>query len=186
MSETSYPVLRRVLAMLTLTLGALLGLLVQTAPLGPLPDAPMPDLFWCVLAFFALRLPGAAPLPLVFALVLTRDALLGGPMGAGALSLLLGAEALRLRARVMPPPRGVLSDWAAAALVYAAALVLQWLLLALSFGHPPALQPLALHALTTAIAIPFVAAFLRYVLRLGATPAANRPSAPSRRFGAMS
>ncbi|MEE3100842.1 MAG: hypothetical protein VX463_13840, partial [Pseudomonadota bacterium] len=101
---------------------------------------------------------------------LTRDALLGGPLGAGALSLMLGAEALRLRARAMPAPRSVLGDWAAAALVYAAAVALQWLMMALTFAQPPSPMALAPHVGTTALAIPVVAGFLRYVLRMGASP----------------
>ncbi|MAS44035.1 MAG: hypothetical protein CML46_15820 [Rhodobacteraceae bacterium] len=161
---------RRAAEVLVLLLGALAALMAQLAPLGPLPDAPMPDLFWCVLSFFALRRPEATPMLLVFALTLTRDALLGGPLGAGALSLLLGTEVLRLRARATPAPRSLLGDWAAAALVYAAAVGLQWLMMALTFAQPPSPMALAPHVATTALAIPFVAGFLRYVLRLGASP----------------
>lgn len=170
--------------MTVLVAGALCALLIQLAPLGPLPDAPMPDLFWAVLAFFALRQPDAAPVWLIFALVVLRDALLGGPVGAGALTLLLGAQALRMRARAMPPPRSVLGDWAAAALVYAAALMVQWLLMALSLAHPPAMAVLAAHGLATAAAIPPVAGFLRYALRLGATPRESRAAGlPPRGLG---
>lgn len=170
------PGLRRLAAMSTLAVGAVLALLVQVAPLGPLPDAPLPDLFWCVLAFFALRQPQAAPVWLIFTLVLLRDLLLGGPVGAGALSMLLAAQALRMRAAAMPPPRSVLGDWTAASLLYGAALMLQWLLMALSLAHPPGLPALAAHALATALALPFVAAVLRYGLRLGRTPEeARRP-----------
>ncbi|MGM0583369.1 MAG: hypothetical protein ACQEUZ_01790 [Pseudomonadota bacterium] len=170
----SAPGLRRIGEMSALTVLALAGLLIQLAPLGPLPDAPIPDLFWAVLAFFALRRPAAAPVPLIFALVLLRDGLLGGPPGAGALSLLLGAQALRMRAAAMPPPRSRLGDWTAAALVYAAALMVQWLMMVLSLAHPPGLPALILHALSTAAALPLVWGVLRYVLRLGAGPAEAR------------
>ena len=150
-----------------LVLGALL---LQAAPMGPLPDAPIPDLAWCVLAFFVLRRPQAAPLGLVAALVALRDALLGGPMGAGALSLLLALEALRWRARELPPPRSVWGDWVWASLGYGAALGLQWLLMAISLGHPPSLVALGPHLCATALAIPVVAGVLRYGLRIGASP----------------
>lgn len=162
--------LRDAAAVGALILGTLLALGIQLAPMGPAPDAPLPDLSWCVLAFFMLRRPDAAPLWLVFALLALRDALLGGPPGAGALTLLLALEALRLRARLLPAPRSLLGDWAAASLLYAAALAGQWLLMLISLADPPTLRALAPHALTTALAIPPVAAFLRYALRLGASP----------------
>jgi hypothetical protein len=170
----SAPGLRRIGEMAALTVLALAGLLVQLAPLGPLPDAPTPDLFWAVLSFFALRRPAAAPVPLIFALALLRDALLGGPLGAGALALLLGGQALRMRAAAMPPPRSRIGDWMAAALVYTAALMVQWLLMVLSLAHPPGLPGLVLHALSTAAALPLVWGVLRYVLRLGVGPAEGR------------
>ena len=168
--------LRRGGAMAALAALALAGLLVQAAPMGPLADATTPDLFWCVLAFFALRRPDAAPLALVAVLVVVRDALLAGPLGAGALSLLLGFEILRWRALELPAPRSVWGDWLWASAVYAGALGLQWGLLAVSLGHPPALAALGPHLLATVVAIPCVAALLRYVFRLGASPRAEEPS----------
>ncbi|MDF2232221.1 hypothetical protein P2H44_06605 [Albimonas sp. CAU 1670] len=162
--------LRRLGAMGALSGLTLGGVMVQAAPMGPLPDAPMPDLAWCVLAFFVLRRPAAAPLGLVALLLVMRDALLGGPLGAGALSLLLASEALRWRAKELPPPRSVWGDWVWASLGYASALGLQWLLMAISLGHPPALLALGPHLGATVLAIPVVAGILRYGMRIGASP----------------
>lgn len=161
---------RRLASMAALGALVLGALLVQAAPMGPLPDGPVPDLAWCVLAFFVLRRPEAAPLGLVALLAMLRDALLGGPMGAGALGVVLATEALRWRARELPPPRSVWGDWVWASLGYAGVLGLQWLLLAVSLGHPPALAALGPHLGATVLAIPLVAGVLRYGLRIGASP----------------
>lgn len=171
---------RRLGGVAALALLTLAALLAQVAPMGPLPDAPMPDLAWCVLAFFALRRGDAAPLPLVAILLILRDALLGGPLGAGALTLLLALEALRWRARELPAPRSVWGDWVWASAAYALATVAQWGMMLVSLAHPPALSALGPHLLATTLAIPAVAGLLRYGLRLGASP---RQEEASRRLG---
>ncbi|MFO7856132.1 MAG: hypothetical protein R6V44_13130 [Paracoccaceae bacterium] len=153
---------------------ALLALAVQLAPLAETPPALTPDLFWCVLAYFTLRAPRAAPLGMVAVLCILRDALLGGPFGAGALSFVLASELLRRRAALAPAPRPLWSDWAWCALGFAAATALQWALLLVSFARPPSPAALAPHVLVTALALPVVAALLRYALRLGASPRPER------------
>ena len=169
--ETPGP-LRRLFGLAALIAAALVALLIQLAPLGAAPGAiPAPDLFWCVIAYFALRAPWAAPMAALFALALTRDFLVGGPVGASALTLLLAAEALKARA-ASPFPRGIWDDWLAASALFAAATAAQWLLMTVSFADPPPLWSLAPYVALTVGAFPLVAGVIRYGARLGGAPAA--------------
>ncbi|MEM1313213.1 MAG: hypothetical protein AAGI51_01570 [Pseudomonadota bacterium] len=145
----------------------LIALFVQVAPISQIPADWRPDLVWCVLAFFALRAPRAAPLLLVALLLLARDALTGAPPGAGALALLLAFEGLRLWAGARPARPPLLSEAIAATGFHAGALALQWLLLAAVFAPTPDLDALARHLAATALALPLVAALLRGGLGLG-------------------
>lgn len=77
---------------------AVVALLLELAPLGlSASAAPSPDLLAAAIFFWALRRPEATPVLLVFVVALTRDLLTGGPVGPVALSLVLGAEAIRAR-----------------------------------------------------------------------------------------
>ncbi|MEM1346027.1 MAG: rod shape-determining protein MreD, partial [Pseudomonadota bacterium] len=113
---------------LLLALAGLVAIAVEAAPLGLEPRAlPSPDLLACLVACWAVRAPEAAALVLVFALGLVRDLLTDLPIGLGALTLVLLAEAMRLRAGRASGWSAFLLEWLWFALAAAAMLALQWL-----------------------------------------------------------
>ncbi len=159
---------RRAAAMAALFLGALVSLALQLAPLGLHAGARVsPDLVWCVVAYVALRRPDAAHPLLVFGVGLLQDMLATGPFGAGMLTLLLTSEFLRAQSRWLKR-RPILIEWLVVAMAALAAIFVQWLMMTVSFGDPPALGELAPRLGLTVLAFPFVAAGYRYLLRIGA------------------
>lgn len=155
---------------LSLVALVLTGLAATAAAMAPTPGWPRPDLLLCVVALWALRRPGWTPALAVFALGLARDLSGGGPVGAGALGLLLAAELLRaqapaLRRRVFP------LEWAAVVAAAAIAVAAPWLLLTLTLAPTPPLPALGARVAATALAYPLVALALRWAVRIG--PAAQ-------------
>jgi len=165
----------RLLATAAAGLIALAALAVQTAPVAGWPAAWKPDLAWVVLAYFALRRPDALPLAVLAGVLIARDALTGGPPGAGAFAALLTLEALRAHALRRAGAPSALGDWALLAAAFAAALALQWLLLALTFAAAPPPAALVPGWVATVASAPLVAGLLRYGLRLGVRAPEVRP-----------
>lgn len=159
---------RRLVAMAALFLGALVSIAVQLAPLGLHADAQSsPDLVWCVVAYIALRRPDAAQPLLVFGVGLLQDMLTTGPFGAGMLTMLLMSELLRTQSHWLLR-RSILFEWLAVSFSAFMMMIVQWLMLTISFADPPALIELAPRLGLTILAFPFVAAAFRYLLRIGA------------------
>jgi rod shape-determining protein MreD len=159
---------RHMVAMAALFLGALFSLAAQLAPLGLYAGAhASPDLVWCVVAYVALRRPGAAHPLLVFGVGLLQDMLTTGPFGAGVLTMLLMSEFLRAQSHWLCR-RPILFEWFVVSLTALAMMFLQWLMLTISFADPPALLELAPRLGLTILAFPLVAAAFRYLLRIGA------------------
>lgn len=152
-------------AALMLTVG-LLAVAMEAAPLGVGPAAPpSPDLLLCVVVYWAAHRPGAAPLLAVFALGLTRDFLTDAPLGAGALALVLAAEAVKAVRRQLA--RGsFLLEWMVLAGAALATSALMWLLVLLTFAQPPYLLDLLHQCLYTAMIYPLLAFAFRYLLRV--------------------
>ena len=168
-------VVERGAALGVILLACLLALLAQSAPLGLAPGAlPAPDFLFCVLAWAALARPDALPALAVFAIAIARDFAAGAPVGAGALALALAVEGLKLHAR-LSDRHGHVSDILAAAIACAAALLLPWLLLKISFAAAPPLAALAPAWAATALAFPFTAAALRFGLRIRRPATAPAP-----------
>lgn len=165
-------------AFAALLLACGVALVIQLAPLGLRADARQaPDLYFCVLAFFSLRRPDVTGPFTLFVLALLHDFLTGGPLGAGALCMLLTCEALKLRASVADAggqPRSIWRDWLAASIGAAAVLLGQWILMLISFAGPPPLTDLATRWLLTALAFPLVAACMRYALGIRRRAARRR------------
>ena len=79
------------------TLLALLAIFLEATPMGlEATSRPSPDLLLCVVAYWSVRRPRSAPAVLVFSLGLVRDLLTDVPVGAGALSLMVISELLKL------------------------------------------------------------------------------------------
>lgn len=150
---------------LMLVLG-LLAIYVEAAPLGVGPSAPpSPDLLLCVVVFWAARQPRATPMLAVFALGLLRDIVTDAPTGAGALALVLAAEAVRgIRRRLA---RGsVMLEWLTLAAAAFATAAFMWLLTVLALSQPPYVAQLFHQSLYTIMAYPAIALALRWGLRI--------------------
>lgn len=144
----------------------LVAVSIEAAPLGFEADAwPSPDLLFCIVAYWSLRRPEAVPLIAVFAAGLARDLLTDAPVGAGVLTLVLAAEALRAAGRPLAR-RGFGAEWLAVAGGFAAVLIVQWLLVLLVLAHPPYLVELGQQWLITLALYPLLAAVFRWLFRV--------------------
>ena len=145
---------------------AMCAIYAEAAPLGLGAGArPSPDLLLCVIAYWAVRRPGSTPMLLVFGLGLVRDLLTDLPVGAGALSLVLVAEALKRWRRALARSAFML-EWAVVALAALASTTLHWLLVVLMLAQPPYLFDLGLQCLYTAGAYPAIALIFRWLFRI--------------------
>ena len=166
MSLVEYVSPARWFRMVLMAVLAMLAIYVESAPLGLSADAqPSPDLLLCVIAYWAIRRPGSTPMVLVFFLGLMRDLLTDVPVGAGALSLVLIAEALKHWRRSLARSAFLL-EWLVVALAALAATVLHWGLVVLTLGQPPYLIELGNQCLYTAAAYPAVALVFRWLFRI--------------------
>lgn len=139
---------------------------VEAAPLGFAADAwPSPDLLFCIVAYWSLRRPEAVPLVAVFAAGLARDLLTDTPAGAGALTLVLAAEALKSAGRPLAH-RGFGVEWLAVAGAFAAVELAQWLMVLLVLAHPPYLVELGQQWLITLALYPLLAGIFRWLFRV--------------------
>ena len=145
---------------------ACLAAALEAAPLGLGPDAPpSPDLLFCLLAYWALRAPEAAPVLLVFGLGLARDLLTDQPVGLGALTLVFAVEALKARrGQLARQPFAV--EWLWVGVAAAAMALAQWLGVTLSLARPPYLSLLSQQVGATLLAYPATALLLRWVVRV--------------------
>lgn len=144
-----------------------LGMVViyaSAAPLGVGPNAPpSPDLLLCVVVYWTARRPEATPMPAVFALGLIRDVLTDAPTGAGALALVLAAEAVRyLRPRLAR--NAFTLEWLVLAGAAMGTAALTWLLVALTLMQPPYVATLFHQSIYTMMAYPFLALAFRWGL----------------------
>lgn len=148
---------------------ALVAVAIEAAPLGLPADAwPSPDILFCIVAYWSLRRPEAVPLVVVFAAGLVRDLLTDAPVGAGALTLVLAAEALKAAGRPLAR-RGAGAEWLAVSGALAAVLLAQWILVLLVLAHPAYLVELARQWLLTAALYPLLAAVFHWLLRIRRT-----------------
>lgn len=142
----------------------LVAVFIEAAPLGVGPEAPpSPDLLLCVVFFWTARRPESAPLPAIFALGLVRDLMADLPTGAGALTLVLAAEAVRaLRPRLARS--SFMLEWAALGAAALCTAALLWLLIVLTLTQPPYVEALFHQSLYTAMAYPVLAIAARWGL----------------------
>lgn len=145
---------------------ALLAICVEAAPLGIGPQAPpSPDILLCVVFYWTVRRPGSTPLLAVFALGLVRDLLTDLPAGAGAIALVLVAEAVR-RSRPRLARSSFMLEWLALAGAALGTTVLLWLLVALTLTQPPYAVALFHQSLYTVMAYPLIVLAFRWGLRI--------------------
>ncbi|HUF55365.1 MAG TPA: rod shape-determining protein MreD [Thermohalobaculum sp.] len=159
--------LQRLARLSLLVLLGILAIFAEAAPVGhPSGGLPSPDLLFLVVAFFSVRRPSTPLMVLVFALGLIRDLLTDAPVGAGALTLFAASEAFRaLSRRLRSAP--VAAELLAVAVVLAATLAVQWLLVVLTFLQPPAPFVLVRQWALTVALYPLVIVVLRWMFRIG-------------------
>ncbi|MEM9045082.1 MAG: hypothetical protein AAGC81_10320 [Pseudomonadota bacterium] len=151
-----------------------LSVSLELAPVGLTAGAlPSPDLLFCLTAFFALRRPEAVPLVLIFIMGFGRDLLTDAPPGAGVLALVLTALLLA-ECRGWFLQRPFFLEWIGVTLIFAAGLLLQWLLVAATFAPTPQIGSLGWLVLITAGGYACVALVLRVVLRIDYAPELRR------------
>lgn len=156
----------RLVRIVALTVLGLLAIFIEAAPVGLAPDAyPSPDLLFCLVAYWSVRRPGTAVLPVVWGLGVARDLLTDLPVGAGALGLVLVSRFLRSLGTGLAR-RGFLTEWALVATLLALFLVGQWLLVVLLLSYPPYLLDLAYQWALTMALYPMVALVLRWLFRI--------------------
>ncbi len=156
----------RLARMVALTLLGLVAIFIESAPVGLEPDAyPSPDLLFCLVAYWSVRRPGTAALPVVWGLGLARDLLTDLPVGAGALGLLLVSRFLRSLGAGLAR-RGFVTEWMLVATLLALFLAGQWLVVALLLSYPPYLLDLAYQWVATMALYPLIALVLRWLFRI--------------------
>ena len=166
MAGEAFMTLGRLARISVMLLLGLLAVYVEAAPLGIGPAAPpSPDLLLCVIVYWTVRRPRSTPLLAVFALGLVRDILIDVPTGAGALALVLAAEAVRsIRHRLA---RGsFILEWVTLSAAAFGTAGFLWLLIVLTLTQPPYVISLFHQSLYTIMVYPLVVVAFRWGLRI--------------------
>ncbi|MFN3614493.1 MAG: hypothetical protein ACK4WC_08035 [Rubrimonas sp.] len=142
------------------------GLAVELAPGRAMPR---PDILFCVVALWSLRRPLWTASLAVFALGLARDLLGGGPVGLGAITLLLASAVMRGRAAAVRR-RSMLVEWATVAAAFALMMLAQQALLTLTLAPTIPTEDIVLRLAATATVWPAIALALRWAVRIGPAP----------------
>ncbi len=157
---------------------ALFGLLAIAYPLLPLefvPDRwPAPELLYALTMAWLVRQPEGAPFLLIALLALLADAALMRPMGLWAFLLLIAAETVRFSYKSIQE-RGLMMEFTMVFGLLVAMMILQNLLLWVSFSQGIELAKMAQIVALTLLCYPFIIAFLHYILRVRKPDTSNRP-----------
>lgn len=156
----------------------ILGLLAIAYPLLPLQFTPdrlaTPDLLLALTLAWVVRQPQSAPFFLVAGLALLADAVLMRPMGLWALLVVLASEVVRFSYRAVQE-RGIVMEFALAAGLLVAMVVVQSFLLWLSFSQSLDLPRVVQFVMLTLVCYPVMVLFLHYILRVRKPDHSNRP-----------
>lgn len=145
---------------------ALLVIFLQLLPLDTLPASwTGPDLLLALTLGFAARRPDYLPALSVAAVMLLADLLLQRPPGLMALLVLIGAEALKARARGLRN-RNFTAEWIQVGLIVLAILVANRLVLAILMVPQPPLGLAVMQAAATLAAYPVVVFLAHLVMGL--------------------
>lgn len=143
----------------------LLGVLLAAVPYGaPGLPAVMPALGLCGVYFWTLHRPRLVPSGAVFLIGLFQDALLGGPLGLSALTLLL-VQAFIANQRRFLHDKSFALTWFGFAIAAPGAFALAWLVACVYFLTPLPLGPVAVQAGMTIGFYPVVAWLLAHLHR---------------------
>jgi rod shape-determining protein MreD len=157
---------------------ALLGGLMIAYPILPLHFSPTrwpaPALLYGLTLAWVVRQPDSAPFLLVAALALLADAVLMRPMGLWALLLLVATETVRASHQTIRE-RGLMMEFTVVAALLTAMIILQNLVLWISFSTPLELARMLQLGLLTLLCYPFIVVFLHYIARVRKPESTNRP-----------
>lgn len=152
--------------MVSIAIYVALGLAIlffQLMPLNPgRPGLPGPDLMLCLTFAWVLRRPDQLPAPIIVALALIGDFLLGRPFGLWSFFILVGSELLRPRAQRWAD-LALLFEWLRVALLIGLLLIGYRLMMMLFLLPVPALGPVMLQWLATVAAYPVVVLALQLI-----------------------
>lgn len=151
------------------TLFVVLGFISIGVPLIPMGlsanSIAFPDIMFALFAAWIIRRPATAPLvAIVFSAVLA-DAFMMRPMGLWALMLFIGMEVLRFSERGFREIPFVL-EWLYVSILFAALLMLQNILLFLSFDSVYGISYVVRHWGGTVAVYPLIAAFLHWGVKI--------------------
>ncbi|MEO1919168.1 MAG: hypothetical protein ABGW81_05600 [Paracoccaceae bacterium] len=154
---------------LELVLFVLAGFVSIGLPLIPMGLAAnsiaFPDVMFALFAAWVIRRPASAPIILIAFLAVLGDALMMRPMGLWALVLFVGMEGLRFGERAFRDIPFVL-EWLYVSILFALLLILQNLLLIVSFDAVYGLYSVIWHWVRTVVAYPLVVMVLHWVMRV--------------------
>jgi rod shape-determining protein MreD len=156
----------------------LLGLFMVALPLLPLQfnpaQWPMPDMLFALTLAWVVRQPQSAPFLLVAALALLADAVLMRPLGLWAFLFLITVETIRPIHKTIQE-RGVLFEGMVALAALVVMLIMQNILLWISFSKTMELALSAKFVLRTLLFYSFMIMFLHYIIRVRKPDISNRP-----------
>ncbi len=156
----------------------LLGLLAIAYPILPLQFSPArwpaPELLFALTMAWVVRQPESAPFLLIAGLALLADAVLMRPMGLWAVLLLMASETLRFSYKSIQE-RGLMVEFAVVAALLLAMLIVQNLLLWISFSQSLEARRILQFGLLTLLCYPVMVAFLHYIARVRKPDHTNRP-----------
>jgi len=154
----------------------MLAIGIRLIPMGNSAEAmASPDLLYLMIVAWIVRRPRTAPVWAVVALAVLADALMMRPLGLWALCLLFGAEFTRAYVRAFRE-QPFLLEWMNVALMFAAMLILQNLLMLVTFLEAFDLGAVFGHWLITVASYPVVVALMHWVLRIR-VPRVDEPTA---------
>ena len=162
-----------------LILFALMGFVAIGLPIVPMGLAAnsivFPDLMFAVFAAWIIRRPSSAPIVGIVFFGILADALMMRPLGLWALVLFVGMEVLRISERAFRDIPFVL-EWLYVRPALALMLLLQNVLLFVSFDSVYSLSDVVWHWVRTFAAYPLVVATLHWGLCIRAFKKDNRPN----------
>ncbi len=151
-------------------LTGIIGIILSEIALGTgAASSPWPRFAVILVFFWMLHRPAHMATPLVFAIGLAQDLVLGDIPGSGALAFIIAhtaARPLTQNLRFQP----VVWRWLAFGPFVALVFFVQWVLTGLAMLKLPPGELVLMQATTTFLVYPLVSITLRSILRIGRTP----------------
>lgn len=147
------------------------SILAAMLPLGLSADSLiMPDLFFCMTFYWVVRSAKTAPITLIFGIVFFADVMLARPLGLWTLIVVLAMEFTRYQ-RFPIREQMFIVEWILFALLFGVSLLINALLLMLSFSSTPDLDLSVQFFGMTVLTYPLVMLVLHYIFRIRAEQA---------------